>query len=116
MTIPSEVEIAPHSDPSIVQKGAPEGRAGAARLSRWPAWLVHLYTASGAVVAFLGTLAAFDGRFRDSFLWMIAATVIDATDGVFARRARVKQALPEFDGARLDDIVDYLTFVFLPVL
>jgi phosphatidylcholine synthase len=47
---------------------------------------------------------------------MAGATVIDATDGVFARLARVKEQLPGFDGARLDDIMDYLTFVFLPVL
>lgn len=80
------------------------------------AWLVHAYTASGALAAFFGTLAAVHGRYRDSFLWMIAATLIDASDGVFARYARVKDVLPGFDGARLDDIVDYLTFVFLPVL
>ena len=30
--------------------------------------------------------------------------------------ARVKEATPGFDGARLDDIVDYLTFVFVPIL
>jgi len=47
---------------------------------------------------------------------MVAATVIDATDGVLARLVRVKEATPHFDGARLDDIVDYLTFVFVPVL
>ncbi len=47
---------------------------------------------------------------------MVAATFVDATDGVLARRARVKDVLPGIDGARLDDIVDYLTFVFLPVL
>jgi len=80
------------------------------------AWLVHAYTATGALAAFFGTLAAIDGRYRDSFLWMIGATLVDASDGVFARRARVKEVLPGFDGARLDDIVDYLTFVFLPVL
>jgi phosphatidylcholine synthase len=80
------------------------------------AWLVHLYTASGALAAFFGTLAVFDGRYRDSFLWMIAAALVDASDGVLARLAHVKDVLPGFDGARLDDIVDYLTFVFLPVL
>jgi phosphatidylcholine synthase len=47
---------------------------------------------------------------------MVVATVIDCTDGVLARLARVKQATPAFDGARLDDIVDYLTFVFVPAL
>ena len=30
--------------------------------------------------------------------------------------ARVKEVLPDVDGARIDDIVDYLTFVFLPML
>ena len=86
------------------------------RLSRVFAWSVHAYTALGAVMAFLGTLAVFDGRFRDAFLWMIAATAVDGTDGVLARMGRVKEVTPTFDGARLDDIVDYLTFVFLPIL
>ena len=80
------------------------------------AWLVHFYTASGAVLAFAATLAAFDGRFRDAFLWLILATIVDATDGMFARLAGIPGSTPRFDGARLDDIVDYLTFVFVPML
>jgi len=84
--------------------------------SRWIAWSVHLYTASGAVIAFAGTLAVFEGRYRDAFLLMLAATLIDATDGLFARAARVKDLTPGFDGSRLDDIVDYLGYVFLPCL
>jgi phosphatidylcholine synthase len=62
------------------------------------------------------TIAVVDGRNRLAFLLMVLATVIDATDGVLARLARVKDATPRFDGARLDDIVDYLTFVFVPAL
>ena len=80
------------------------------------AWFVHLYTASGVVAAFLATLAVIDGRYRDAFIWLAASTFLDATDGVLARLASVKETLPGFDGARLDDIVDYLTFVFVPVL
>ncbi len=82
----------------------------------WAAWLVHIYTASGALCAFFGTLAVFSSRYRDAFLLMALATFLDATDGVLARAAAVKAVLPGFDGARLDDIVDYLTFVFLPAL
>jgi phosphatidylcholine synthase len=82
----------------------------------WAAWLVHLYTACGALAAFAGTLAVFNSRYRDAFWLMAAATLIDSTDGVLARAADVKRVLPGFDGARLDDIVDYLTFVFLPAL
>ena len=80
------------------------------------AWGVHLYTASGALAAFGGTVAVFLADYRAAFLWMVFATFVDATDGVLARLARVKERLPAFDGARLDDIVDYLTYVFLPVL
>ena len=79
-------------------------------------WLVHFYTASGAVLAFGATLAAIDGRFRDAFLLLIVSTLVDATDGMLARRAGIPAATPGFDGARLDDIVDYLTFVFVPML
>ena len=78
--------------------------------------MVHAYTASGAVVAFAAAMAVFDARYRLAFLLMVAATVIDATDGLLARLVRVKEVTPDFDGARLDDIVDYLTFVFVPIL
>jgi phosphatidylcholine synthase len=90
--------------------------APASQLNLFSAVLVHLYTASGAVAAFLGTIAVIDGRYRAAFLWMVVATAIDATDGVLARAARVKDVLPAIDGPKLDDIVDYVTFVFLPVL
>ena len=80
------------------------------------AWTVHAYTASGAVVAFAMVVAVIGGRFRLAFLLMVAATIVDATDGMLARLARVKEHTPDFDGARLDDIVDYLTFVFVPAL
>jgi phosphatidylcholine synthase len=85
-------------------------------MNLFSAWLVHLYTASGALAAFFGTLAVFAGNYRQALLWMVAATVVDATDGLLARKVRVKERLPAFDGARLDDVIDYLTFVFLPVL
>jgi phosphatidylcholine synthase len=62
----------------------------------------------------LGLLAVARGDARTAFLWMVAATFIDSTDGVLARLADVRVNAPGLDGARLDDIVDYLTFVFLP--
>jgi phosphatidylcholine synthase len=80
------------------------------------AWGVHAYTALSSVAAFAGVLAVISRDYRTAFIWMIVATVLDATDGVLARLARVREILPNVDGARLDDIVDYLTYVFLPVL
>jgi phosphatidylcholine synthase len=79
-------------------------------------WVAHLYTATGAVIALLATAITFAHNFRAAFLYLIAAIFVDATDGVLARALRVKERLPNYDGARLDDIVDYLTYVFVPVL
>ncbi|MEX2271974.1 MAG: hypothetical protein WD690_10905 [Vicinamibacterales bacterium] len=77
-------------------------------------WAVHAYTASGALMGLAGVLAVVAGDLRQAFVWMFVATFVDGTDGWLSRRARVKERTPAFDGARLDDIVDYLTFVFLP--
>ena len=77
---------------------------------------VHLYTASGSVLGLLIVLAAFDGD-AVAALWLgLVALVVDGTDGMLARRLRVKETIPWFDGARLDDIVDYLTYAFAPVV
>src|SRR5205085_1234122 len=46
----------------------------------------------------------------------LLAVAIDSTDGMLARRYRVKEMVPEFDGRRMDDIVDYISYVFLPVV
>jgi phosphatidylcholine synthase len=95
---------------------AKPSRIGAIGLQRQRAWLVHAYTATGTVFAFVAAWAVVHGNDRLALGAMFAATIVDATDGVLARRARVKEVLPDVDGARIDDIVDYLTFVFVPML
>jgi phosphatidylcholine synthase len=79
-------------------------------------WLAHLYTSTGVVIALLATAMAFAHNFRAAFLYLVAATIVDATDGVLARALRVKERLPYFDGALLDNIIDYVTYVFVPAL
>ncbi len=81
----------------------------------WP-WLAHVYTGLGAAVALAATLDVIAGEYRRAFIWLGLQILIDATDGVLARALRVKERLPDFDGARLDDIIDYLCYVFIPVL
>jgi phosphatidylcholine synthase len=104
------------SPPVAQQQQQPPPPRAPTALGQTLAWAVHFYTGSGAVLAFAGTLSVLHADYRQAFLWMAAATFIDATDGILARLARVKETLPTFDGARLDDIVDYLTYVFLPIL
>ena len=79
-------------------------------------WIAHLYTATGALLALLATAMTFAHNFRGAFIFLAVATFIDASDGVLARALRVNERLPNFDGARLDDIVDYLNYVFVPAL
>ena len=80
------------------------------------AWLAHLYTASGAVLAFLAARAVIDHDYRTAFFWLGVQIFVDATDGLLARALRVHDRLPSFNGAKLDDIVDYLCYVFVPAL
>jgi phosphatidylcholine synthase len=79
-------------------------------------WIAHVYTGLGAVAALMATLAILRSDYRAAFIWLGAQIFIDATDGVLARGLHVKERLPHFDGARLDDIIDYLCYVFIPVL
>ena len=80
------------------------------------AWLAHLYTASGLLLAFLAALAVIHHDYRTAFFWLALQVIVDATDGPFARAVRVSERTPWFNGAKLDDIVDYLTYVFVPAL
>lgn len=80
------------------------------------AWLAHAYTASGVVLAFLATRHVIDHQYREAFFWLYVQVFVDSTDGVWARRARVSTLLPWFNGAKLDDIADYLAYVFVPAL
>jgi phosphatidylcholine synthase len=93
-------------------------RAQASALRVFLAWCVHFYTALGLVAAGLITVLIVRGdaeSFRWAFVLMLVATLIDATDGTLARRIRIKEVLPGFDGRRLDDLVDFLTYTSLPL-
>ena len=88
-------------------------------LTQFLAWSVHGYTALGLVAAGGIAVAIIDGEpasFRFAFLLMFVATVIDATDGTLARAIKIKEVLPQFDGRRLDDLIDFQTYTSLPLL
>jgi phosphatidylcholine synthase len=64
----------------------------------------------------MAIISAIGGDARAALLWLAAATFIDATDGALARLADVGRTAALIDGARLDDIVDYVTYVVVPGL
>jgi phosphatidylcholine synthase len=78
-------------------------------------WGVHLYTALGLVCALLATLAAYEGSARMMFLYLVLAFAVDSSDGTLARKVRVWEWTPDFDGRKLDDITDFLNYTFIPV-
>lgn len=80
------------------------------------AWLVHLFTASGAVLGLLALYNVFLGEVRDAFLLLALSIFVDAVDGYFARSFKVKQNTPRFDGAMLDGIVDFENYVLVPAM
>lgn len=89
-------------------------RAAAARAA--PAWAVHAFTATSALFALLALDAVLREDWRLALLWLLCALAVDGVDGTLARAVKVKERTPAFDGAALDLIVDYLTYVFVPTL
>jgi len=82
---------------------------------RAAAFGVHAYTASGAFTGWLALRSVWDHDPRSALLWLSLAVFIDATDGFAARALDVRRYAASIDGARLDDIVDFLTYVFVPL-
>jgi phosphatidylcholine synthase len=80
------------------------------------AWLVHMFTASGAVLALLALTAIEQEQWRLALLWLFVAFMVDGIDGTFARWARTKEQAPRIDGDTVDLVVDYLTYVFVPTI
>lgn len=78
--------------------------------------LVHVFTALGAALAMLMVHFAYAGEVRTVLVLFLVAMLIDGTDGFLARRLRVKDVLPGFDGALLDNIVDFITYAFAPMV
>jgi phosphatidylcholine synthase len=78
------------------------------------AFAIHLLTASGAALALAAALGAARGSWQFVFLCLGIALIVDAIDGPLARKFDVKNRFPWFDGAALDFVVDYSTYVFVP--
>ncbi len=86
------------------------------RKAQAQAWAVHTFTASGIVLGFLALLAILEGDKVAVFMWLGLALFVDGIDGTLARRARVTEVTPQFDGATLDNVIDYFTYVAVPAM
>ena len=79
------------------------------------AYGVHVFTALGAALGFLALDAVINGDLPKAFWWLGAALVVDALDGPLARRLNVVETASRYDGSLLDLVVDFITYVFVPV-
>ena len=82
--------------------------------SKVRAFAVHIFTATGAALAFLALVLATGGHWAAMFFCLGAALLVDGVDGPLARAFRVKEVLPRWSGETLDLIVDFVTYVFVP--
>ncbi|MBL8830997.1 MAG: phosphatidylcholine/phosphatidylserine synthase [Rhodospirillales bacterium] len=64
----------------------------------------------------LALFAVIEGDARKALLWLGVALIVDGIDGPVARKLNVASRLPRFDGALLDLVVDYLTYVVVPAV
>ncbi len=76
---------------------------------------VHLFTAIGVLLAFWALLLIIQGELQHSLFVMALAVIVDSLDGTLARLADVSTNAPFIDGALMDNISDYLNWVFIPV-
>ena len=77
-------------------------------------YFVHIFTATGAVLAMLAMLEAVAGDWPMMWFWLVVAFFVDGIDGPLARKYDVIATAPRIDGVLLDLIIDYLTYVFIP--
>ena len=92
------------------------GEGGPRRARRAAGFSVHLFTACGSAVALLALFAAIDRHFPACFAWLGVALLIDGVDGTLARVARVTETASAIDGVVLDLVIDFLTYVLVPMV
>ncbi len=93
-----------------------DGRHRGDAAHRYRAFSVHVFTASGAAIAFLALTAAIEQKMGLAFAWLGLALLVDGIDGTFARAWAVKKYAPQLSGDVLDLVVDYTTYVFVPAV
>ena len=81
---------------------------------RFRAYSVHLFTAAGASLAMLALLEAAQQDWPMMAIWLAVAFIVDGIDGPLARKYEVTTNAPVIDGALLDLIIDFLTYVMIP--
>lgn len=84
-------------------------------MKKFLSWCVHAYTGAGGLIGVWALLTAAQGDIAGAFGLLVITMIIDGTDGILARKLRVWEVLPKFDGASLDNSIDVLTYGYIPI-
>jgi phosphatidylcholine synthase len=113
--VPASLAIGGRIGQSMIPVRSAAGGVGERRvMNNLNVWAVHLLTASGAAIALAAAIEASASHWQLVFLLLGIAMIVDGIDGPLARRLNVKDRIPWFDGATLDLVVDYSTYVLIP--
>src|SRR5438046_1577624 len=109
-----QIAAIPDSTAGAMDQTTEPDSAPATSRMRTAAFAVHIFTAMGAGVALLAMLEAVREHWANMFGWLGVALIIDAIDGLLARRLDVVRLQPNWSGDVLDLVVDFVTYVFVP--
>lgn len=76
---------------------------------------INAITAVGGATSASSLYFAFEGHAQIAWILMGLGIVIDALDGTLVRVFDLGETLPRYDGDRLDEYADLITFVIAPV-
>lgn len=79
-------------------------------------WGVHLLTAAGGILCIFATFYIIEKQWIMAFYMLCGCLMIDAIDGTLARKFAIKKYIPQIDGALLDNLIDFLAYVFVPCI
>lgn len=76
---------------------------------------VNAMTAIGGAISAVSLLFAFEGSPQIAWILMGVGVIIDSLDGPLVRIFGLEETIPRYDGARLDEYADLITYVVAPV-
>nr|PLB81568.1 phosphatidylcholine synthase [Actinomyces sp. UMB0138] len=77
---------------------------------------MHFFTMTGLLWALLAITALYHGQVKLMWMWLGISLIVDAADGPMSRKAEVTKVVPWFSGVMMDNVVDYLTWTFVPAI
>lgn len=78
--------------------------------------LVHVLTALGGILGLCSIHALLQGHFHLAVLLNLATFIVDGIDGPLARKFKVKERLPWFDGSAIDMVIDFFNYCMWPAI